>query len=529
MDSFYGGKPGTSFIIKDTFDSVEEMDYTFENGFHPVSINGDSNSWMPNSAKPNITWYGEYVLIDTVNKNNIDNGKIFKRTASKGETEGSTSFSEYIGQIVGPAGGTPNIVFGSIKEIEDKFDNYTVSPNEAIWFINKNGEEKSQKDGSDLKVFESTVTSNIQIKSGKEYFKQEPPTTPALKYNWYNLRTADASEDDFAPAKLYMGLEIPYVDYDITVTPVNYTQSATITPENLNAFYKKYTINIPNGIPGAYITNIQQATVSGDKATISGSDTPANVYELNDDVFFKGKYKKPESSKTTFDNFTKIWVGQVAWPDNNNGEPKLTIADELYYLGDVYELTGSATISSDLNSNFGLMSLQTTNTPVTVKLPLISKLTLEQNSDDGYKHLRAELATGGSLDAGKAYPDYWGVWATKLTDTPNTAANSVDKPKKEEGNLGYYDDYGNTYFYAWEQDSDLDVTPVTGHWRKLEGFGGETVYFKMPDGFNLQENTPSLAVTFIATNESMGSTPTAATVSSTDVLPWIDSTTAPTS
>jgi len=49
--------------------------------------------------------YGEYVIIDTFDKNNPDNGKVFRRGINTGDLGGA----EYIGQIVGPQGGVSDI------------------------------------------------------------------------------------------------------------------------------------------------------------------------------------------------------------------------------------------------------------------------------------------------------------------------------------------------------------------------------------------------------------------------------------
>ena len=60
--SFYGGNPGVSFIIVKSYLSIEAMKNDFRQGplFSEVT-------------------FGEYVLINTENKNDPDNGKIFRR------------------------------------------------------------------------------------------------------------------------------------------------------------------------------------------------------------------------------------------------------------------------------------------------------------------------------------------------------------------------------------------------------------------------------------------------------------------
>ena len=59
--------------------------------------------------------YDEYVLIDTENKNNPDNGKIYRRGY---EYNNSMGGAIYEGQIVGPAGMAPHTEMHTIDEVE---------------------------------------------------------------------------------------------------------------------------------------------------------------------------------------------------------------------------------------------------------------------------------------------------------------------------------------------------------------------------------------------------------------------------
>lgn len=78
MDSFYAGLPGTPFILKQRFPSKQAMIDEFKK-----------------QEKYTDVFYGEYCIIDTVNKSHPDNGKIYRRGYSE---------PEYIGQVVGPSG-----------------------------------------------------------------------------------------------------------------------------------------------------------------------------------------------------------------------------------------------------------------------------------------------------------------------------------------------------------------------------------------------------------------------------------------
>ena len=60
--SFYGGRRGASFIIAARFNSEAEMIAAFKQGGNYTAVN-----------------YDEFVIIDTPNKNDKDNGKIYRR------------------------------------------------------------------------------------------------------------------------------------------------------------------------------------------------------------------------------------------------------------------------------------------------------------------------------------------------------------------------------------------------------------------------------------------------------------------
>ena len=61
-NSFYGGRRGASFIIVKEYESIAAMIECFQQGGAYRTVN-----------------YDEYVLINTVNLNDKDNGKVFRR------------------------------------------------------------------------------------------------------------------------------------------------------------------------------------------------------------------------------------------------------------------------------------------------------------------------------------------------------------------------------------------------------------------------------------------------------------------
>lgn len=124
MSGFYGGREGRSFIIAKNFNSVADMTSAFNDpGYTEVN-------------------FDEYVLINTLNKNNPENGQVYRRgydytsdrkilsyTLNKTETEEGkveitytskeidANGAVYIGTIVGPAGAAPTLKFGYYDDI----------------------------------------------------------------------------------------------------------------------------------------------------------------------------------------------------------------------------------------------------------------------------------------------------------------------------------------------------------------------------------------------------------------------------
>ena len=270
MDSFYGGKQGISFIIRDSFSSIAEMNTKFQD------------------ATYTRTWYDQYCIINTLTSNHVDNGKIFRRTGRRDKEENGTRWAEYVGRITGPAGGVPNVQLSDIENLKSSFDNLkntfnTPSPTETIYYKNTDNNTYTSN-------FPTTVTTpseklfvdeaNLIYKSGKDYAEGE---TPAFKYGFYTVQGASVNGTTIPAATLAIGFEIPYVDFatpDVKSVAASVSASVTATTVNNNPFYYKYTFNLPVGLPGGYITEIHSVVATStviydiEKITYSPDQTP---------------------------------------------------------------------------------------------------------------------------------------------------------------------------------------------------------------------------------------------------------------
>lgn len=239
MDSFYGGKPGISFIIVEQFDSIKDMVDNFKKGGEYAAVN-----------------YGEFVIIDTwVNLNNktsLENGIIYKRGFDYLQEESTPPNKEdfkdaqgnldqdayekamfkyfinpgggaiYVGKIVGPQGESPRLEVlpeSIIKTYED------------VW-----------SGSGDL----DTIAGNKQNK---------------ITYAYCNLR--DENDNIVGCA---IGLTIPYHYFEITADSIS-TYSGTFDSDNRqwhyedlikktygndndDPYYSKWHIDIPEGLKG---------------------------------------------------------------------------------------------------------------------------------------------------------------------------------------------------------------------------------------------------------------------------------------
>lgn len=499
MDSFYGGKQGISFIIKDKFVSTDEMETKFTTQDYEK------------------VWYGEYCIIDTINKNDPDNGKIFRRTGNhspikENGKEIETNHSEYIGQVVGPAGGVPNIELKNLSELDSDFHSLDISHNSMVYYPTTINDAKTYAhETSSITTASVTPTGTIRrtaddnsviYKSGKDYFydKNEDGTyntssiinqTPAFKYGFYTFQgtTKDSTTGEFPIATIGLGFEVPYVDFDIQVnpTPAHYTGEVSIETKNHNNFYNSYILTVPQGAPGSFIGNIHQENVT--------STSNPLYYDLTKDVDFINHTwltkTPPITGPTTAPSSTSVLVGNYYYYDSNNGitaimdltntstPAKFLIANN----HDIASVTISttpkpevtiATTASDgikvgdeifnASRNFGLMTVNYKDgkTPYETNLPLLAGLKVVKENNQFKLKAFYQKSGGGNLapiDIGQTGPEYWGVYGEKLsqTDLDNNVAPTG------EGNLGFISENDVVTFYYWDEtDNQWEEIGTTG-------------------------------------------------------------------
>lgn len=325
LESFYGGKPGVSPVIKARFKYVNTNDPAYEhrngkqtllteeeanwlndalgvnNYAKDMKVKWDSESTDENSsqnsnedfiryaplapftmdvcfADANYTnvWYGELCIIDTDNKLNPNNGKIYRRTLKHIASNSSvnineTSYAEYIGQIVGPSGGVPQFHIGSLEEERKKAIGISgtyssETPNEQNPLDNSDWEYfyptgsagtlsvNKPSSVNNIAILSANENGNITMVPGKNDNGEYNDT---IRYTWCNVRRKLEGNDE--DALVYLGFEIPYTTYEVTGDEKEFTYtgplfentSSTINNGNeYHPFHKKYVFHIPRGARG---------------------------------------------------------------------------------------------------------------------------------------------------------------------------------------------------------------------------------------------------------------------------------------
>ena len=201
----------------------------------------------------NTVNYGEYVIIDTPDKNNPDNGKVFRRGMNY---QGDLGGAEYIGQVVGPQGPAPEVTMDHYEVIDShKTDyyntfngEYTVGDNDLIPGVEYSGAESS------LSTFNNAIKW----------------ITATLQDEWGNVN------------RCVIGFKIPYLVLEFEGNSINaydsdYRQGSvgnwsyhnlilkdtgidgfdTSTNTWKHPFFEKWQVKIPQGIHGINSTNIE--------------------------------------------------------------------------------------------------------------------------------------------------------------------------------------------------------------------------------------------------------------------------------
>ena len=290
MYSFYGGRPGNSFTIVRTFKSIADMVEKFRNG--------------PDYT---VVHYDEHVLINTDNKNDADNGKIFRRGYDyKNEDTGGAI---YIGQIVGPAGASPDLEFTNYDDIRK--------------------EPNSMYASGEFSIDNDLVPGYYKKSDNEEVFNDE------IQWKTCSIKNAN---NEKTTAKI--GFKIPYLVIDWKAHSVDSNVQPSISEDSNytgHPFYKKWDLAVPKGIHGTSFSELkkQEYNPSEDIKNVDGS------------------------SFSTTNGKPIITYKQTSYEDNPSGETIKKYLGNYNIIEDITEENGIITIKCTDNTKTKSFNIKT--------------------------------------------------------------------------------------------------------------------------------------------------------------------------
>lgn len=386
MESFYGGRQGASVVIKGSFKYItnEQEGSNYIDPYYGMALETLKSTGMDEDAAkqalakdtmtvqlsdPKYTdvWYNEYCIIDPVNKNNTNNGRIYRRTLkSTNEDDPVGRIAEYIGQIVGPAGSSPYLGdFTDTTTLQDKFndDREDLGIDDILTYIGDKGNDEEE-----WTTATRNASSNLPMKikplvTGTNLIAGNTQTNGVYvqqgNYGWYNIRKNTSDTD---VSLVYLGFDIPYYITEFeNGHALSYAQTNTTVTKTINTgqeivapFYEKYQINVPRGVPGAWIDNLQWATTSLENQYYSLSSltysAPTENNNWTDSWGISNGASKPSIAINT-----SVWICDFHW-FNKNGQ-KQDIPN--LYIG-TYKVIKDITLS-DSGSNSGTLTITYTD------------------------------------------------------------------------------------------------------------------------------------------------------------------------
>lgn len=314
-ESFYGGKAGTPFVIAKSYNSVNAMIADFAKGPALTAVQ-----------------YGEHVIINTEDKNNSNNGALYRRGYDYNNSMGGAI---YVGTIVGPSGKAPMFeltTIENIKEITFK-DSDEVRQGEGAWNISN----KSLVPGKTDSEFNDDIA-------------------------WSYITIRDQYGTD---TTAWVGIKIPYhvIEMDAQSVSAYYNRDKeTADFKNVNLverdddqahpFYSHWSVRIPKGIKGDALKNFR---------VVEASDAIQDYEGKTDDI----------------NNHRKVLVyDYYCYDTKENGEPKTL------YLGD-FNMIDTIDLADD--GTFTITYTHDNTVTYTKKIKWITSTTL--NSTTGVFHI----------------------------------------------------------------------------------------------------------------------------------------------
>ena len=283
-NSFYGGRRGASFVIVKKYRVISEDDSRIDSmikkdlGLEDESSITDTQrtEWLSEycmtycfkqAGAYKTVNYDEYVLIDTVNKNDKDNGKIYRRGYEYNNDMGGAI---YVGQIVGPAGMAPHVEMTTIEAVNE------LASEENLSLTDINGEFLYRKTEGEYAPTDNLIPGQYYDENGDAQYND------TIQYAACSVRDANSHI-----TTVYLGFIIPYPVMEYTAESVSpyYHRTDAVNQEMENwdetgdttdfdndklavreddlehPFYSRWHFSIPKGKKGESLNNFRVTTV----------------------------------------------------------------------------------------------------------------------------------------------------------------------------------------------------------------------------------------------------------------------------
>ena len=314
-ESFYGGKAGTPFVIAKSYNSINAMIADFAKGPALTAVQ-----------------YGEHVIINTEDKNNSNNGALYRRGYDYNNSMGGAI---YVGTIVGPSGKAPMFELTTIENIKE------------ITF--KDSDEVRQGEGA----WNISNKSLIPGKTDSEF-------NDDIAWSYITIRDQHGTD-----TTAWVGIKIPYhvIEMDAQSVSAYYNRDKeTADFKNVNLverdddqahpFYSHWSVRIPKGIKGDALKNFR---------VVEASDAIQDYEGKTDDI----------------NNHRKVLVyDYYCYDAKENDEPKTL------YLGD-FNMIDTIDLADD--GTFTITYTHDNTVTYTKKIKWITSTTL--NSTTGVFHI----------------------------------------------------------------------------------------------------------------------------------------------
>ena len=294
MESFYGGRPGASFVIVKTFETIDAMKEAF--------IKGTSY---------NEVYFDEYVTIyNTTEQGYKYNGNVYRRGYNLNNGLGG---AEYVGNITGPAGPATTIEFFPYNQINHSTEGFT---DKHIY-----GNVETEKP--------SIIDEYIAPYQGQDAIDLIPGAQMNEQGNYTNFndnifyRYCSVLDTQNKINVLKIGFKMPYPIFNFSVTSIDADQPIEINKvdNGTHKFFHNWNLKIPTSVKGDSVSRLCVVTVN------SSQDNDYINYE-----FYAPGVPSEQQAKRASDveNKQAILVCDIVKYDSK-GNAK---APETYYVSD---------------------------------------------------------------------------------------------------------------------------------------------------------------------------------------------------